>query len=234
MDQRNAGLECRSSERRPAFRKRIPTHYSLSMHFPRAPAGGAEADFSPFVNNWFSVLRKGQNYIWDVLNYLKCIFTQVPCESQHLRKGFYGVRKERSRKTNNPWYMHTGSRQMTCSFPHVREITPKIRPPRFILPGERTHLSYKNEFIGRKSWKKFAVFAGILTFASYKRTKQTIWSSITLISFGGGAWGIIISQVWELVCKSWEDKTRLRDKLRPAALAAGLSFLMASGTKTNE
>ena len=44
--------------------------------------------FALFENIWKSVLCKGQNYIWDVLDYLKCSFPQVLCEYPRMRKSF--------------------------------------------------------------------------------------------------------------------------------------------------
>ena len=45
------------------------------------------------INTRKSALPKGRNYVWDVLNYLKCSFPHLKCSFWLKRKGFWSVRK---------------------------------------------------------------------------------------------------------------------------------------------
>ena len=91
------------------------------MHFRKAGNGPEKAHFWPCANNWKSVLPEGQNYIWDVLDYLKCSFPHVLCEYLDKRNVFRDVWKGASRDMNNAKYMHSGMRPNTWDFPALRE-----------------------------------------------------------------------------------------------------------------
>ena len=65
-----------------AWRKCV---YDIKCQLSRPPEKGY---FRPFVSIWFSVFPEGQNYIWDVFNYLKCNLTHVLCEYPSMREGF--------------------------------------------------------------------------------------------------------------------------------------------------
>ena len=67
--------------------------FSRARHSPRPHSRRRKGSFRSFLTIWFSEFPESPNYIWDVLDYLKCSFPQVLCEYPSIRDGFWSVRK---------------------------------------------------------------------------------------------------------------------------------------------